>query len=265
MPSLLISTQIPTAICYRLYRILATWVREVKKGKHTQKPPERLQLYLVKGANSTHMTKGKLADRAPRTQSSASRGDGSYHTHRNHRRRQGKVFLDATRLAARERLKADQERQARNEEWRRLHELGSPAEYDHSLNRATQLVSEDKTTDNDNELLTLEWSEDTKNKMQTEALDEKEKWKAWGSLCTPTGNKGSFTASPKKKKARQVNVDLIEAVVTMVIDVDLEKDIDATQQPVSTSTVEVPGIIAINEDEEDKDEEAGEEEVTRLY
>jgi hypothetical protein len=35
-------------------------------------------------------------------------------------------------------------------------------------------------------------------------------------------------ASPKKKKARQVNVDLAEAVTTMVIDVHLEKDIDAT-------------------------------------
>jgi hypothetical protein len=110
-------------------------------------------------------------------------------------------------------------------------------------------------------LLTLEWSEDTKSKMQTEALDEKEKWKARGSLCTLTGNKGSFMASPKKKKARQVKV-LTEAVATMVIDVDFEKDIDATLQPVSMSAVEVPGIIVINEDKEDKDEEVGEEEVT---
>jgi hypothetical protein len=35
-----------------------------------------------------------------------------------------------------------------------------------------------------------------------------------------------------------------------------------TQQPVSTSSVEVLGIIAMNEDEEDKEEEAGEEDVT---
>jgi hypothetical protein len=118
------------------------------------------------------------------------------------------------------------------------------------------------TTYNNNEPLTLEWSEDTKNIMQTEALDENKKWKAYGSLCTPTGNNGSFTASPKKKKARQVNVDSVEAVTTMVIDVDLEKDIDTTQQPVPASSVEVLGIISMNEDEEDKDEEAGEEEVT---
>jgi hypothetical protein len=48
----------------------------------------------------------------------------------------------------------------------------------------------------------------------------------------------------------------------MVIDVDLEKDIHATQQPVPTSSVEVLGIMALNEDEEDEDEEAGEEDVT---
>jgi hypothetical protein len=99
-------------------------------------------------------------------------------------------------------------------------------------------VNEDMTTDNDNELLTMEWSKDTKNKMQTEALDENKKWKAWGSLCTLTGNKESFTALPKKKKAKQVNVDLAEAVTTMVIDVDFKKDINATQQPVSTSSVD---------------------------
>jgi hypothetical protein len=52
----------------------------------------------------------------------------------------------------------------------------------------------DMTTYNDNEPLTLEWSEDTKNIMQTEVLDENEKWKAWGSLCTLTGNKGSLMA-----------------------------------------------------------------------
>jgi hypothetical protein len=69
-------------------------------------------------------------------------------------------------------------------------------------------------------------------------------------------------ASPKKKKARQVNVDSKEAVATIMIDVDFEKDINATQQPVSASAVEVPGIIVINEDKEDKDEEVGEEEVT---
>ncbi len=116
--------------------------------------------------------------------------------------------------------------------------------------------------DNDNELLTLEWSEDTMNQLQTEALDNKEKWKAWGSLCTPTGNKESFMTSPKKKKARQINVNLMEAVVTMVIDGDFEKGMDVTQQPVSASTVDVPGIIAINTDEEDKYEAAGEEEFT---
>jgi hypothetical protein len=82
------------------------------------------------------------------------------------------------------------------------------------------------------------------------------------SLCTLTGNKGSFMASPKKEKARQVNADSAEAVTTMVIDVDLEKDIDATQQPVPASSVEVLGIMAMNKDEEDEDEEAGEEEVT---
>jgi hypothetical protein len=123
-------------------------------------------------------------------------------------------------------------------------------------------VSADKITDNDNELLTLEWSKDTMNQMQTEALDKKEKWKAWGSLCTPTGNKESLMASPKKKKARQVSIDLMEAVVTMVIDMDLEKNIDATQQLVSMSTIDVPGIIVIKEDKEDKDEVAGEEDVT---
>jgi hypothetical protein len=77
-----------------------------------------------------------------------------------------------------------------------------------------------------------------------------------------TGNKGSLTASPKKKKARQVNVDSAEKVTTMVIDVDWEKDIHATQQPVPTSSVEVLGIMAMNEDKEDEDEEAGKEEVT---
>jgi hypothetical protein len=69
-------------------------------------------------------------------------------------------------------LKADQQRQAWNKEWQHLHELGSQAEYDHSSNHTTQLVSEDMTTNNNDELLTLEWSKDTKNKMQTEALDE---------------------------------------------------------------------------------------------
>jgi hypothetical protein len=43
---------------------------------------------------------------------------------------------------------------------------------------------------------------------------------------------------------------------------DWEKDIHATQQPVPTSSVEVLGIMAMNEDEEDEDEEAGKEEVT---
>jgi hypothetical protein len=99
-------------------------------------------------------------------------------------------------------LKADQERQARNKEWQCLHELGSQAEYNHSSNRATQLVSEDMTMDNDNKLLTLEWSKDKKHKMQTEALDENKKLTAWGSLCTLMGNKASFTASPPKKKAK---------------------------------------------------------------
>jgi hypothetical protein len=54
----------------------------------------------------------------------------------------------------------------------------------------------------------------------------------------------------------------MEAVVTMVIDADLKKDINATQQLVSVSTVDVPGIIAINEDKEDEDEAEGEEDVT---
>jgi hypothetical protein len=48
----------------------------------------------------------------------------------------------------------------------------------------------------------------------------------------------------------------------MLINVDFEKDIDATQQPVFISSVEVFGIIAMNEDKEDKEEEAGEEDVT---
>ncbi len=127
---------------------------------------------------------------------------------------------------------------------------------------STIIPQTDMTTYNDNEPLTLEWSEDTKNIMQTEVLDENEKWIAWGSLCTLTGNKGSLMACPKKKKARQVNVDSAENVTTMVIDVDWEKDIHATQQPVPTSSVEVLGIMAMNEDEEDEDEEAGKEEVT---
>jgi hypothetical protein len=66
-------------------------------------------------------------------------------------------------------------------------------------------------------------------------------------------------ATPKKKKVRQVKVNLTEAVETMVIDVDLNKDINVTQQQVSASTIDVRGIIAINEDEEDEDEAAGEE------
>jgi hypothetical protein len=76
------------------------------------------------------------------------------------------------------------------------------------------------------------------------------------------GNKVSFTASPKKKKAKQFNVDSAEAVTTVVIDVDFEKDINATQQLVSASSVEVFGIMAMNEDEEDKEKEAGEEDAT---
>jgi arabinogalactan endo-1,4-beta-galactosidase len=70
---------------------------------------------------------------------------------------------------------ADRERQARNKEWQCLHESGSQAVYEHSSNCATQLVSEGMTMDNDNELLTLEWSKDTEHKMQTEALDENKK------------------------------------------------------------------------------------------
>jgi hypothetical protein len=234
-----------------------------KKGKTYAKASRKAAALLVKGANSTHMAKGRLA------------------TERQERNRQHQEVMEVTtpskpppparesvsdtaRLAAREGLKADRERQPRNEEWRRLHELGSPVEYDHSPNRATQLASEDMTTYNDNEPLTLEWSEDTKNIMQTEVLDENKKRKAWGSLRTLTGNKGSLTASPKKKKARQVNVDSAEKMTTMVIDVDWEKDIHATQQPVPTSSVEVLGKSwqCKNEDEEDEDEEAGKEEVT---
>jgi hypothetical protein len=59
---------------------------------------------------------------------------------------------------------------------------------------STIIPQTDMTTYNDNEPLTLEWSEDTKNIMQTEVLDENEKWIAWGSLCTLTGNKGSLMA-----------------------------------------------------------------------
>lgn len=133
---------------------------------------------------------------------------------------------------------------------------------DHPFNHAPQLFSEDEVTDNNDELLNLEWSNNATNKMQTEAFDEKDKRKARGSLRTPSGNKGSFMASPKKKKPRQVKVDSTEAVETMVIDVDLQKDIDKTQQ-VSASTIDVPEqIIAIDEDKEDKVDAAGEEEDT---
>jgi hypothetical protein len=149
-----------------------------KKGKTYMKASRKAAALPVKGTNSNYMTKGKLATE-PQECSCQKQQVMEVTTPTKLLPPTRESISDATRVAARERLKADQERQARNEEWRCLHELGSPVEYDHSLNRATQLVSGDKTRDN-NVLLTLEWSEDTKSKMQTEALYKKEKMESMG-------------------------------------------------------------------------------------
>jgi hypothetical protein len=64
-----------------------------KNGKAYTKASRKAAALLVKGTNSTYMTKGKLASyRVPRAQSSASTGDGSYHTHETTAASKGKYF-----------------------------------------------------------------------------------------------------------------------------------------------------------------------------
>jgi hypothetical protein len=97
---------------------------------------------------------------------------------------------DFARAAAREQPKADQEWQAQNAEWRRLHEMGSLVAY---LNHDEQL-HENKFSDKSDG---SELSEEETEKMQKDELD---KCKAWGSLRIPT--KEAAMASPQKKQSK---------------------------------------------------------------
>jgi hypothetical protein len=99
---------------------------------------------------------------------------------------------DFARAAAREQLKAAQERQSQNAAWRRLHERGSSVAFIHQEETLGVDESEDKGEDTSDGSTSSE-----EEMMQTKDFD---KCKAWGSLRTPT--KEAALTSPRKKKAK---------------------------------------------------------------
>jgi hypothetical protein len=99
---------------------------------------------------------------------------------------------DFARAAAREQLKAAQERQSQNVAWRRLHERGSSVAFIHQEETLGVDKSEDKSEDTSDGSTSSE-----EEMMQTKDFDKR---KAWGSLCTPT--KEAALTLPLKKKAK---------------------------------------------------------------
>jgi hypothetical protein len=87
-----------------------------KRGKTSTKDFRKATALPVKGGSNTHMTKGKLATKCQEC-SHQCQQVMEVTTPTKLQPLAWESISDATRVAAQERLKAEQERQARNEEW----------------------------------------------------------------------------------------------------------------------------------------------------